>query len=460
MQIEEYQTCPNCFLGEMKLGKCKTCGHETISEKTNRLRIPQFSKLNGRYMVGRILGSGGFGITYKAYDTYNRSYCAIKEFVPLGLVTRDMQGMEIYVTSSQNEEEFEHGKRRFMDEAEVLKELSALPEVVQITDYFQENNTAYFVMEYLEGVTLKQLMSSYGGRIPVNEAISIISRVGETLEQVHSRAHIFHRDISADNIMITSDGRVKLIDFGNAKYLIGKHSQSLSVVLKHGYAPPEQYSSTSSQGSYTDVYALAVTFYYITSGVMMVYAADRLGGDTYTPLEELNPQIDKYISEAVDKALVLNRKMRTQTVGEFINELTLTAKTRAYTETATDSYNHLSQVSGMPAADSQKKSTKQPFLLSRENGMQWDLPENVIVSIGRSASYSNIVVLNHGQISKLHCEIFYDSIENQFYIVDKSTNGTYIRNQRLEKGKVYVLQCGEKFSLGRNICMLEVGVEG
>lgn len=422
--------CPNCFMGSIASGKCPVCGFERKEEKQNRMRLPEMLCLQNRYMLGRVLGCGGFGITYKAFDILNQCYCTVKEFIPVGIVTREEDSIQIQVTSNACLDDFEHGKKRFMEEAEVLKKLIDVPEVVRITDYFMQNNTAYFVMEYIDGITLKQLMHVYGRKIPFKDAWPVVCHVGKALDQVHRRAGIFHRDISPDNIMVNQNGRVKLIDFGNAKYIIGKKSQTLSVILKHGYAPPEQYSSTSNQGSYTDVYALAATFYYIVTGVMVPNAPDRFSGEGYRPLKELEPVVPGALSDAVDRALVLNSRQRIQTVAEFVNVL--------------------------PVVDEQRKM---PYLRLAGNagGHLWNFPENTIILVGRSNEQADIVPTKNGMISKIHCELFFDSIEKSFYLVDHSTNGTYVGGKKLEKGKVYLLRNGERFSLGKNICDLEVG---
>lgn len=429
MRTEERRRCPNCFQGKMKNGKCEKCGFESLEEKENHLRITPFARLNDRYIVGRMLGHGGFGITYKAYDTLNQCVCAIKEFLPQGLVMRTGQGKEISVTSTENIDDFEHGKKRFIEEGRILMKLGNVMEVVQIYDSFQENNTVYLVMEYVEGVNLSQLMRVYGGRIPVREAVSLVYDAGYALEQVHNLARIFHRDISPDNIMVTREGGIKIIDFGNAKYLISEKSQMMSVVLKHGYAPPEQYSSMGKQGSYTDVYSLAATLYYIITGERIPIAPDRLGGNEYIRLSELNLGVPDYVSEAVDKALETNRKTRTQTMGEFIRQL--------------------------------KPVVKAPYVMLLEKGreLKWKLPQDQSVMIGRSEEFADIIPGKDGRISKRHCELCYDSILDCFCIIDHSMNGTFAKGKRLEKEQIYDLQDGEIFTIGRNIYVMKVGME-
>ncbi len=430
---KEYR-CPNCFKGNIETGKCRMCGFDRQEEKQNPRRLPEMMLLQERYTTGRILGCGGFGITYKSFDILNQCFCAVKEFIPMGIATRMEHETQLHVTSNSNLGDFEHGKKRFMEEAQVLKKLTDVPEVVQILDYFNQNNTTYFVMEYLEGADLRKLMQTFGGRIPVKDTVSLIYRAGMALDQVHKRAGVFHRDISPDNIMVNQDGEVKLIDFGNAKFIMGKRSQTLSVVLKHGYAPPEQYSSSSSQGSYTDVYALAATFYYAVSGIMVPNAPDRFGGETYRPLKEIVPEIGAEISDAVDHALVLNSKERTQSAAEF--------------------------VSAFYPAKTGTGAKEEPYLKLVGNGREysWKIPENTMVKIGRSNELADIIPTKDVKISKVHCNLYFDSREKRFYLIDyRSTNGTYIKGSRIERGKTHVLLNGEQFSLGNHICDLEVG---
>lgn len=433
---EEFQNiCPNCFAQSMYGGQCRNCGYTDVPINLNSMQLPRFFVLYERYILGRVLGAGGFGITYKAYDILNNSLCAVKEFVPIGISARYMDGITLQASSEGQEDNFEHGKKRFLEEADVLKQLRNIPEVVQITDYFTENNTVYYVMEYLDGVTLKRMMNSMGGRLPYREAAAVIYRVGMALEEIHNRAHIFHRDISPENIMITQKGEVKLIDFGSAKYLIGQRSQNLSVVLKPGFAPPEQYTSTGRQGSYTDVYALAGTFYYAVSGVMVPEAPERLSGNNHTPLKNMDLGISEKVSDEVDRALALNYRNRTQTAGEFVQHL----KT--------------------PVITSRPKE-RRPWIRGRYAGgaeQMWYLPCDCTVKVGRSSAHSEIVLQNDMVISKLHFEIRYVTEEDTFYICDRSTNGVYFGDRRLRKGMFYKLRDGDSFVIGKKIYTFKVG---
>ena len=272
---------------------------------------------NGRYRVREILGAGGFGVTYLCQDVANNQLCAVKEYLPEAIAAREAAGCRI-VPQKDRMKEYLHGKKRFFDEALLLMKMKNLPSMVKVWEVFEENNTAYYAMEYLSGKTVKQLMTSAGGRLSWDHALDIVRKTGIALDRMHRQAGVFHRDISPENIMVMPDGSVKIIDFGSAKMLAISENQQFSIVLKPGFAPPEQYSGKMSQGSFTDVYALAGTFYYAASGRKLPAAPNRLMGEKYQPLEQLVSKCNLKISQTVDKALVLSPQYRTQTMAEFV----------------------------------------------------------------------------------------------------------------------------------------------
>ena len=432
------EICFNCFQKTKENGKCRNCGYDEAMITKNPVALLEGTKLQDRYLVGRVLGSGGFGITYIAYDFLNHNICAIKEYVPKGIVKRGFDESVLMPVSVKAEMEMKYGKRDFLEEAAILKELNYIAEVVCITDYFRENGTVYFVMEYLEGEDLSQRVHRLGGKISVAEANHIIYKVGQALDIVHEKAHIYHRDISPGNIIILKDGRIKLIDFGNAKNRSQMKSKTLSIVYKPGFAPPEQYESNGTQGAYTDVYALASTYYYIVSGKRIPEAPLRLQGKNYPKLKNMNLGVNSTISDVVDEALELDYKQRIQTVRKFVNVF--------YEGSCV------------------KKQKKIPYLeiIGGDNkGKRWRIPPNVMIGIGRSSNYADVIPSKNLSISKLHCEIYYDGMTNQFYLMDHSVNGTYVHRKKIEKiGKnnTAVLQDKDFFILGRDICEIETGV--
>lgn len=244
--------CYNCFQNRpAESGACPHCGFDPAAARHYPLALPCGSILAGQYLVGRALGQGGFGITYAARDLKAQTSVAIKEYFPEGLAVRTAGTTRVLSGGPQQEESFAYGKGKFLEEARTLARFNEHPGIVSVRSYFEENGTGYFAMERLDGVSLLQYLRDAGGRLPWEAACDLLLPVFDALDTVHA-AGIIHRDISPDNIFICREGSVKLLDFGAARYVFGEKSQSLSVILKHGYAPVEQYSRRGRQGPWTD----------------------------------------------------------------------------------------------------------------------------------------------------------------------------------------------------------------
>lgn len=311
--------CPNCFQFSMQATRCEHCGWELISKGSRNGVLPELTKLHDRYLIGRTLGIGGFGVTYIAYDTFTSERRAIKEFMPLDIAVRN--GIEVVESSANNLEIFEHCRKNFINEARILASVNSDPCIVKIYDYFRENNTAYLVMELLEGSTLRQMIRDEGALSP-ELATKMMLEIGSALMTVHEKG-ILHRDISPENIYYTKQGLFKLLDFGASRYYISEKSQSLSVFLKPGFAPPEQYSSHGNQGPWTDVYGLAATYYNALTGYTLSDTMDRLAGKEYTPIQEFVSNFSPKNIRVIDKALSLNYKDRFSDICSFFNALDL-----------------------------------------------------------------------------------------------------------------------------------------
>lgn len=434
--------CPNCFSFHYIDGCCQKCGYVHTDPSEGTRTLPPGTLLGNRYTIGRVLGIGGFGITYKAFDNLYREICAIKEFAPSGMTYRIPGETALEVVSQSEKNHFEHGKQRFMDEARTLKRLQDIPAVVQVMECFQENKTAYFSMEFLDGTNLKKVIRATEGKIAYEDIADIVVKIGTALDIIHKTTGILHRDVSPENIYLTNDGAVKLIDFGSARQLTRDERCDFSVEYKHGFAPPEQYTRTGRQGPYTDVYALASTFYYALTGVMIPDAMDRMGKRTYVPLNQLRQEVPEYVSRAVDQALVLDYRERTKSAEDFIHGITRTPKPA-------------------PAAENKKEKKCRPFLeiiTGSYAGVRWNLPVNTQVSIGRSVKVSNIVIPGDLAISKEHCRLFYDEKKNEFLLTDVSRNGVYVQNQRLVPKQVYHYTPNLQVSLASAMCTITLGV--
>lgn len=269
--------------------------------------------LKERYKIEEVIGAGGFGITYRAWDPLLQSYVAIKEYYPSGIATRSADSSKVCVPVGQEQRGYHRGRIRFLKEAQDVARFQSEPNIVSIYDYLEENDTAYMVMEYLHGCTLKQYIREHGGRLDTDHILHICLSVLDALAVVH-KAGMIHRDISPENIFICEDLTVKLIDFGAAKQVYLDGEQTMSVVLKPGYAPPEQYAKKDKQGPWTDIYALGATLYFAATGEKPEESFGRVLEDTIKPVCEVNPEIPRAMSQVIMRAMSVKIEDRYQTV--------------------------------------------------------------------------------------------------------------------------------------------------
>ncbi len=313
---------------------CPYCGADTRADPSPReayhLTPGQMLK-NYRYIVGRALGYGGFGVTYAGFDALLEKRVAIKEFLPGELATRLPGTVKVSVFPGEaTETQFISGLQSFMDEAERLAKFNSVDSIVNIFDCFVENDTAYLVMELLDGQTLKSYLDERG-RLPYNEALEIMIPVLDALRQVHSQG-IIHRDISPDNIFLTNDGRVKVLDFGASRYASAISEKSLSVILKYGYAPKEQYTTRGDQGPWSDVYAAGATLYRMLTGRKPDDALERAAHDTLIPPSKLGVKLPKNAETAILNALNVEASCRTRSAEELLDQLRSTVTVVRYTD--------------------------------------------------------------------------------------------------------------------------------
>ena len=270
----------------------------------------------GKYTVEKKIGEGGFGITYKALQGgLNRTVC-IKEYFPAGKCARATHARTVYVQGA-SENIFEKYRQAFVKEAKMLATLHH-PNIVEVIDVFDENNTSYMVMAFIEGKSLQSIVDSRG-RLPYPEVVNYIAQVTNAVGYIHDR-HILHRDIKPDNIMITADYKAILIDFGSAREFEQDKTQVHTSMLTHGYAPTEQYTANSRKGSYTDIYAIGATMYFVLTGHVPLEAAARLTEPMAAP-KDLAPDIPDEANRTILKAMQLKAENRHQTVQEFMDDL-------------------------------------------------------------------------------------------------------------------------------------------
>lgn len=307
--------CLGCMKEKQDEGVCPYCGFDLGEYHSLVHHLKPQTILNGKYLVGKVLGEGGFGITYIGCDLNLGIPLAIKEYFPNGFVTRDSNYTNMVSSlGAKTRQVYEHGKERFINEAEILGKFYNMPEIVQVRDLFQENGTAYIVMEYVVGETLSKYLDrieKYGNHMSVNSVLELMKPLIQALSKVHTQG-LIHRDISPDNIMVMDDGKkVKLLDFGAAKEFVDDE-KSFSVLLKAGYAPEEQYRTKGKQGPWTDVYALCATIYRAITGQKIVDSLERLVEDTVKRPSELGVIIEPDIEKALMKGLAVSGKDRWQ----------------------------------------------------------------------------------------------------------------------------------------------------
>jgi len=309
-------TCPFCGAEVGNATICPQCG-ASLAVPSVSLSLPLGTKLlGGKYSVGKVLGQGGFGITYMGADTILSRPVAIKELFPEGCQRNGTTVQPTRITPS----DFSYMKQRFLDEARLLASLNH-PSIVRVYDFFEENNTAYMVMEFLRGKSLAKLVEERGGALGEQEAVGYILKVCEALDVVHKAGYL-HRDIKPDNIIVCEDGRVVLIDFGAARAHMAGKTGRMTVILTPGYAPLEQYAEQAKWGAYTDIYALGATLYFLLTGEVPVSAPDRAIGVELKSVRELNGSVSERVDEAVMKAMAMRVDERPQSVEEFVRLLT------------------------------------------------------------------------------------------------------------------------------------------
>ena len=314
--------CLNCMeLYEKEYEVCPFCGYIHGAKAIKDSHLQPGTLINERYVVGTAIGQGGFGITYKGWDKNLKQKVAIKEYYPTAFAYRTVENTEVTAISSATEKSFAKGVNKFISEARIIAALNDQQGIVHVYDYLMANNTAYIIMEYIDGKTVKDIIKENDEQcMNVEEAMRIIVPVLKALSKVHSKGTI-HRDISPDNIMITDSGQVKLLDFGAARNVDPEEQQKLSVVLKASYAPPEQYGSTNVQNASTDIYALGAVLYRLITGQMPEKSLERVIEDRLRRPSEIKQGTPEWLDDVIMKSLSLRPEERFQSADEFIEAI-------------------------------------------------------------------------------------------------------------------------------------------
>ncbi len=473
--MENSDFCYNCF-SRITDEKCNVCGYVNVNTEENPLALLPGTILNNKYKIGRVLGVGGFGITYKALNTDIKEIVAIKEYIPSDIVYRDEENNSIYPKVLKYNDLFMDGLNGVITEANFLVLLKNNKNIVNVYDCFNENNTIYIVMEFLDGQTLNNVkIKDY------KIAYEYFIQIANALKIVHSKG-IVHRDISPQNIFLLKDGNIKVIDFGNARYFNKNNPNDGQLILKPGFSPPELYMKKNVQGPWTDIYSLAATFYNIVTDTKLPNALERINGTPMVSIRKFIPNIEFGLECAINKALELDYFNRQITIDEFLGDINNPKyKNSTLTENITDDIssdnrntdrkfdinkqNRSSEIKNLNIKINiykknndrkEEKNTeknescfnnKETPYIQAYDGRRYIVSDMKEIVIGRNAKTSHIFI-NDVNISRKHCVIRYSSEKKEFYLIDWSLNGVFFPdNLRLNYGVTYKLYHGQSFYL-------------
>ena len=312
MEINGVYYCSRCMRRMEEEGKCPHCGYDSEKQERNPAVLEEGTLLAEKYQLGAVIGQGGFGITYAAWDENLDRPVAVKEYFPDSCVTRNIDVSDEVVCLEKYQTLFLEGRLRFERESRLLAALQEIPNVVKVLDFFSENNTAYIVMEYIHGVPLDAWMKEQ--RMKPAQVLQCLRPVADALVLLHKQG-IVHRDLKPDNLLVEADGAIRLIDFGAAMQ-VAQHGET--IILSRGYAPVEQYGKEyGRQGPWSDVYSLAAVIYELLTGVSPQEALLRLQRDELKSPAALGVKLHKKQSAALMAALAVQPEKRTQSMEEF-----------------------------------------------------------------------------------------------------------------------------------------------
>lgn len=452
------EICPNCFSYiNKRTTVCPKCNFNIAGQDVNSNALPQGTMLNSqRYIIGRVLGSGGFGITYIAFDTGTHERVAIKEYFPCEIAIR---ANDKSIQPTRDSDIYVDGVNKFYGEAQVLYQLVNCRAVVDVKNFFCDNNTAYIVMEFIEGTSLKEFANSCGGTVDYEFALRITIDIALSMSQVH-RLGILHRDISPDNIMISPDCSARLIDFGASREYVNQNREGLSVILKKAYAPPEQYSRKQRQGPYSDIYALAGTFYRVVTGRSVPGALDRMRGSVHmNSMSEICPFVPQHISDTIDRALSTDSMLRHQTMDDFVFDLQngRSSLTRVIEAEYNLSYDGCLQDKGLRSVED---GPWMNVFYGSYCADRYRLSDNTEVTVGRSKNMSSIAVKNDPLISRVHVRLTPNSARRTTLVEDISANGTFVINRgnssRLRTGAPTVVEGDALLQLATTDVLIQI----
>lgn len=394
--------CPHCMVGTTHHGTCSLCGkspHSTMGRDPTALPLGHI--LHQRYLIGGVLGKGGFGITYTAWDTHTSRRVAIKELFPSGIVTRSTDLHTIHVEPDKTES-YQGIYQSFLRETHLLIQLQSLKGIVHLYHAFEENETVYYVMEHLDGEDLNKILKRTGP-LSWNQTIPVLRDILDALEALHQNG-LIHRDISPDNIFATVAGEYRLIDLGSTRnYQTATH---FTTYLKCNFAPFEQFLTNSNQGPWTDVYSLCATVYYILTGKVPVTATARYQADTLVPLEQLCPGLPSHVYQAIRYGMAVRQEERCQSIGDL----------RKYLFPGETSQKYAPSIRYKPILE---------CLSGTMAGKRWEADYDEIVTFGRELDRSIRFPAQTPGVSRKHCSMCCRK-DGRILVKNESSQGTYL----------------------------------
>lgn len=307
--------CVNCFHIKGDYAVCPRCGYAEGMPPKVLFHLRPGTILEDRYIIGGVIGWGGFGITYKAYDTVLSIMVAVKENYPARLVSRQEGECAVHVFSGNRAVEYRKRLSRFIEEARNMALFSIEKDIVNVLDYFESNGTAYIIMEYIDAVLLKKYVADKG-KMPENQACNYLCSLLSAIQKMHDRG-IIHKDISPDNIFLVSSEQVKIFDFGAARLRDSESNQELEAVVKTGYSPPEQYGSEYIPDFRADVYAAGAVLYLMLTGQKPLEAPERQTMDNLILPSGMGIHVQPAIERCMMKAMALKPENRYSSAREF-----------------------------------------------------------------------------------------------------------------------------------------------
>ena len=437
---------------------------------TDKRALQPGTVIHNRYRVEKVLGAGGFGVTYQVTDTKENCIAAMKEYMPMDIAYRPMGSKEVRPLTADKKDFYEKFRKQFLDEAQTIYGFDGHPNIIQVRHLFYENNTAYYVMEYVTGMDLGKYLKKNGGSISWKELKPILYQVISALKRVHEKGKI-HCDISPDNIFLLDNGVVKLLDFGAAKSTLRGEVETSVIVAKPAYAPYEQMKGTN-MGPWTDVYALGVSIYSCVTGMLPPKSEERIMNDHTVWPSAMGFQVPSpHWEPALKRAMALKREDRYQSVVEFWNGLTYGDMTSPVTPTNPVYPPHPPQppYPPYPPQPSYPKTVQEntnggatgypgQFVKPQSYGPMLEclhgvmtgrrIPVKCEMTLGVHPQCNVVMPAGTPGVSRFHLKIF--PANGRICVVDlNSTYGTWLNNQKMTPGLVYTMTPGSEIFMGR-----------